>query len=85
MKTIIVISLAILLSGCISTEHSSDRANQEVAVNSDGLVCKREKPTGSHRSVKICRTVSEVQRDKAEAEEATRRIRNQSQISTGSR
>jgi starvation-inducible outer membrane lipoprotein len=85
MKTIFVISLAVLLTGCISTEHSSDRANQKVAVNADGLVCKREKPTGSHRSVRICRTVSEVEHDKEEAAETTRRARNQSQISTGSR
>lgn len=83
MKTLLVIGLALVLSGCISTEHSSDRTNSVVAMNADGLVCKREKPTGSHRSVKICRTVSEIQRDKAEADEVTRRIRNQSQVNPG--
>lgn len=83
MKTLSIIALALLLTGCISTDHSSDQASSVVAVNADGLVCKREKPTGSHRSVKICRTVAEMEREKAEVDEATRRIRNQSQISTG--
>lgn len=81
MKIVILASLAFLLSGCISTEHSSDRKNQQIAAaNPDGVVCKREKPTGSHRSIKICRTVEQIALEQKEAKEMSRQVRDQSQI-----
>ena len=83
MKALLIFGLMALLSSCISTEHSSDRTNVGSAGNSDGLVCKTEKPTGSHRSIRICRTVAEVDSDKKEAEEGTRRIRDKTQINSG--
>lgn len=80
MKSILTLALVMTLAGCINTQHSSDRTNSVAALNADGLVCKREKPTGSHRSVKICRTVGEIERDRKEAEEMSRRVRTQAQI-----
>jgi hypothetical protein len=82
MKALLFVGLSVLLSGCISTEHSSDRA-RSASGNSDGLVCKTEKPTGSHRSTKVCRTVAQRETDRVEAEKTVRRIRTQSQINPG--
>tara|TARA_R110002073_G_scaffold4917_9_gene31063 strand:- start:12922 stop:13173 length:252 start_codon:yes stop_codon:yes gene_type:complete len=82
MKTLLLISLTLVLTGCISTEHSSE-SSRALAANPDGLICKTEKPTGSHRPVKVCRTVGELERDKKEVRETTRRVRNQAQISRG--
>jgi hypothetical protein len=83
MKTLMLVCLTALLTGCINTEHSSDQKNSAAGANADGLVCKTEKPTGSHRSIRICRTVSQIERDRKEADEVTRRIRNQAQINPG--
>jgi len=83
MKALLFIGLTALLSACISTEHSSDRTSSAVAANADGLVCKTEKPTGSHRSTRICRTVSQIERDRKEADEVNRRSRNKAQINPG--
>jgi len=82
MKTLLFVGLLVLLSGCISTEHSSD-GNISVAGGKDGMVCKREKPTGSHRPIKICRTVAQRAIDREEAEVVSRRLRDQSQINPG--
>ncbi len=83
-----VLTLVMLfaVTGCISTEHTSDNSKssaEKLVVNEDGLVCKREKPTGSHRSMKICRTVEEVQMQREKAEQMSREHRNNSQINTG--
>lgn len=83
MKAIILVCLTAALSGCISTEHSSDKTNSSASRNADGLVCKTEMPTGSHRPVRICRTVGQIERDRKEADEVNRRSRNQAQVNPG--
>lgn len=40
------------------------------------LVCKKEKPTGSHRVVKVCRAASAVEGDRTEVERTMNRMRH---------
>ena len=87
----LVLALALSVTGCISTEHSSDRVYSDAeqakkiayAVNSDGLVCKKEKPTGTHFAVKVCRTVAEMERMREKADRTSRRMRTNNQVNRG--
>ncbi|MCF7518647.1 MULTISPECIES: hypothetical protein [unclassified Pseudoalteromonas] len=70
MKFLSVILLAVLMSGCAS---SSD----EQASN-DGLICKREKPTGSNIPTRVCRTPEQIAAMEKESKEGIRDIQRNS-------
>ena len=52
---------------------SNARVQQEIAKRDDALprvpklICHRVRPTGSHRSIKICRTPKQIEDDRAAA------------------
>lgn len=74
MNSTVLLSVALLsaaLAGCASTapEGKSLEAKVVDAKPSDrsGTVCQREKPTGSHFPITVCRTLEEIELDKQAA------------------
>jgi hypothetical protein len=66
-------SLALLLlSACSTTEPG------KTAAADDGLVCQREVPTGTLRSVSRCRLATDVDKDRADAERTLGTVRGAS-------
>ena len=69
MKLTAILLLGLLAAGCVTDERASGTAGVQI-VNVDGqpveVVCRREKPTGSNRPVKVCRRVATtLEREKA--------------------
>jgi hypothetical protein len=62
--------LALLVSACSTTE-----PNRSAAAD-DGLVCQREVPTGTLRSVSRCRLATDVDKDRADAERTMGAVRS---------
>ena len=71
---------ALLLTGCATTNDavesqpkSQPESDKQVAdAPKTKKICKRETPTGSHRTIVTCRTVEEVDKDR----ETARALRN---------
>ena len=73
----IYLLIPLLIVGCATDPATmSERKQQDQAVaqhnattadNKDRLVCRKEKKTGSHRPIKICRTVRQIEADKISA------------------
>lgn len=55
MKASVVVILSLMVSGCAANSLSSTPV--AASGKPQAVVCKKEKPTGSHRSVKVCRAV----------------------------
>lgn len=55
MKSVVVVILGLVASGCVANSYSPPLAAENAAV-----VCKKEKPTGSNRPVEVCRAVAGV-------------------------
>lgn len=51
----LIVILSFIVSGCAANPYS-----MAAATTDEQVVCKREKPTGSNRPVKICRPVDEA-------------------------
>ncbi|MCG8433299.1 MAG: hypothetical protein MJA83_04640 [Gammaproteobacteria bacterium] len=47
--------------GSKETQTVAARSEQRSKINSDGMICRLEKRTGSHRSVKVCRSAADVE------------------------
>lgn len=63
MKTLFLMAAVTMLSACTSVP-------TENTAQSDGVVCTRETPIGSHFPVTHCRSPEQVAQDKAEADRA---------------
>lgn len=50
--------------------------NEQQADKEDKVVCRTITPTGSHRKKTICRTVSEIKKDRDSAQDAMRQMQN---------
>ncbi len=55
MKACLVIALGLIVSGCVSSPVPP--SVDAVAAEREAVVCKKERPTGSNRPVKVCRSV----------------------------
>lgn len=75
MKTLTIVLLTIVVSGCAANQYSIPVASAEDAQ----VVCKKEKPTGSNRPVKVCRPVSDAI-DQEETKRDMRVLQNQSEM-----
>lgn len=63
MKVPVVCLLGLIASGCAAQSESPEAiaaAPFEDAPEAPRIVCKKEKPTGSNRPVKVCREVAGV-------------------------
>ncbi|WP_156804509.1 hypothetical protein [Gallaecimonas xiamenensis] len=67
----------LLMAGCSSTS-SQYAANSaaEGSENSDGLICRLEKPTGSNRPKRICMSAADAQKLKEYSQRQADRWRN---------
>ena len=71
----LIIFYALLLTSCAVTndteelkpEATDDRIEQVADSPKTKKICKRETPTGSHRTIVTCRTVEQVEKDKENA------------------
>ena len=60
MRTPVLLSLGIVMSGCIAQPPASEAiaaASLDDPIAPPEVVCKKEKPTGSNRPVTVCREV----------------------------
>jgi hypothetical protein len=87
MKLLIIV-LTLLCTACASSTGTSGQASvagktsaaadQEASgEDQNQVVCSYETPTGSHRSIRVCRTVSQIEQDRRESEEVMRRRQGQ--------
>ncbi len=70
MKVALAVLLGLLAGGCVTPPSEPQPAAGSIAENATKtptqVVCKREKPTGSNRPVKVCRKVpTELEREQA--------------------
>lgn len=78
MRLILVTGL-LLLASCATTSSDTSSSPANTAAETEVAdapkvrkICKREVPTGSHRTVVTCRTVEQIEKDREDA----RRIKN---------
>lgn len=82
MKPSVVIILSVIVSGCVAQSNSLTSAPESgAAAEQPAVVCKKEKPTGSNRPVKVCRAVAGVL-DKEQTDRDMRVLQRQSDILT---
>ena len=75
-----IIFCALLLTSCATTNNTAKKeiipqtnpSEQSAGTTKTKKICKRETPTGSHRTIVTCRTVEEVEKER----EAARALRN---------
>jgi len=67
---VISAGVVLLVSACSTAE-----PGKAAAAADDGLVCQREVPTGTLRSVSRCRLASDVDKDRADAERTMGTVR----------
>ena len=63
MKSSVVVILSLIVSGCVVQSNSPTPVPTsvvEVPAEPRAVVCKKEKPTGSNRPVRVCRAVAGV-------------------------
>ena len=70
-RTIFLISLVFMLSNCVSD--GPEAAIVKLDSDEMTLVCTREKPTGSHLPVKVCRTQAQIDEEREMGREIIRR------------
>jgi len=76
----LTILCALLLTGCATMNDAADSQLESQSESGEQVadapktkkICKRETPTGSHRTIVTCRTVEEVDKDR----ETARALRN---------
>jgi len=68
---VISAGVVLLVSACSTAEPGKAAA----AAGDDGLVCQREVPTGTLRSVSRCRLASDVDKDRVDAERTMGTVR----------
>ena len=75
----LVVALAL---GCAQTPPSVDAADSDAKpkseaakAKSDGerLICRNERPTGSHLSKRVCRTAAQIEEEREEAKRSIQR------------
>lgn len=79
MKRLVLIALCSAITfGCASnpssSSSSSTREEPALAAADEGLVCSREKKTGSNFTVKRCVTKEQAEREREETQEAMRNM-----------
>ena len=65
----------IILSACTTTNGADEASKNLILENKEQVadtskprkICKREKPTGSHRTIVTCRTVEQIENEKESA------------------
>jgi len=71
-KSILIISAALIISGCASNEPRTDVRDLDldnvVATNGEKLYCKRESVTGSHMKTTTCLTKAEKEAARRDSE-----------------
>lgn len=63
MKAVILTALAVVISGCAAQPEEPPTASALMSApdrEEPQVVCKREKPTGSNRRIKVCRQVGDA-------------------------
>jgi len=84
MPRIILVISALLLFGCVTTDH--DKVSKELvtgntsesgnvkekdnADDKDKVVCNYERKTGSHFKTKVCKTLAQIKLEQEEAQRA---------------
>ena len=93
MKAVAVVLLSLVVGACV-TNASSESGGAVAATESPTLesvvggkaktqpkvICTREKPTGSHRTIRTCRTVASLEHERAAAREDMRVLQRQSEV-----
>lgn len=72
----LIVILSFIVSGCAANPSSNTVA---ATATDNEVICKREKPTGSNRPVKVCRPVGEAL-DREDTVRDMRVIQQQSEI-----
>ena len=81
IRTILVIGvLPISLMGCSANDTEPDESGELVAYDEPGpdpnqLVCKQQRPVGSHIPVRVCRTRAQIEADRERALRSTGPLR----------
>lgn len=82
--TLLCLACCMVLAGCSSTEQPQSAAPQvasvavtvEQSVSSNEkdnvVICRSERPTGSHRPTKTCRTAAQIKADQKRVEQLRR-------------
>jgi len=68
------------LGACATSEGDSDATSSAAAPD---VVCVTERQTGTHFSQRICRTRSQIEADRAAADETLRDIRDHQSLPAG--
>jgi len=58
---------------------AAEEYNAEIESDLDKMVCKKVRVTGSRRKVRVCRTVREIEAEKASTKELMRRLKRSGQ------
>ncbi|HIG42040.1 MAG: hypothetical protein ABGY96_00990 [bacterium] len=95
---ILLLIMVFVIAGCVTTEKQSGRAStatqteaEETAKSASSnaglaasdVICKREKVTGTYRSVQVCRTKAQMENEKAEADRFTREVNQNARVVQG--
>ena len=75
MKGPALFAAAIVTCGCAQSP-STDETMADDAFANDDRVCERVRRTGTHRSMVICRSRTEVERDAVEGKQTFDTLRN---------
>jgi hypothetical protein len=82
MKASVVVILSLIVSACVVQSNSPTPVPASVVgapAEPQAVVCKKEKPTGSNRPVRVCRAVAGVL-DREQTERGMRVLQRQSEI-----
>jgi len=98
LMRILLLMMVFVITGCVTTEKQPDQAStatqteaEATAKSASGtaglaandVICKREKVTGSYRTVRVCRTKAQMDREKAEADRFSHAVNQNAQVVQG--
>ena len=66
-RTLFLLATAIILSNCASS--NSDGQLTETDIRKHVIICTKEKPTGSHLPVTVCRSQEQIDEETKQAKE----------------
>lgn len=95
---ILLLMMVFAVTACVTTEKQPEQAStasqteaRETAKSvsstaglaASDVICKREKVTGTYRTVRVCRTKAQMDREKAEADRFTREVNQNARVVQG--
>lgn len=75
--------VSVMLTGCNATDNDGAKVAKSNAEESDGLVCRMEKKTGSNRMTRVCFTAEEREQMEEASREGWLRLQRSSETGGG--